>query len=277
MSEVIERAVPSLDAPSTPLVPDLAGLPVTRVADKALWVKMMVWGDPGVGKTRLAASASEVEEMSPCLYINIEGGDMTFRKLYPDIDIITPRDVLDATGQIRKTAWRRLQDVYEAIRKGVGYRTIIIDNLSETQKLSMGAVMRDTVNKDPERDPDVPAQRDWGKSGEQIRRFVRAFRDLDCHVIYTAWSARKQDQQTGAITYEPSMPGKLSGEVPGYLDVVLYMYAREEKSETGEMRIVRRILSQPTAKISIAKDRSDSLPIIMEDPTMTKIAALVMS
>jgi hypothetical protein len=281
-SEVIVRdADPDVseEPPSAarPEISILAGMQITKAYETANWMKLMVYGDPGVGKTLLAATAWDVEQMRPILCINIEGGTMTFREKYPEIDVITPRDTLDPGGRVKRTGWRKLQDLYEALRKENPYRTIIIDNLSETQKVSMAHVMHETVLKDAERDPDIPAQRDWGKSGEQLRRFVRAFRDLDCHVIYTAWAAKKQDQTTGQITIEPSLPGKLAAEVPGYLDIVLYMYSREEKTEGGgEVRMIRRVLSQPTGKISIAKDRSDKLPTVMQDPTMAKITDLAL-
>lgn len=286
MSESIARTVEldsSIDQgeepPSAvhPQLSSIAGMHIEQAGETANWMKLMVYGDPGVGKTLLASTSWDVEQMRPVLDINIEGGTMTFREKYPEIDVVTPRDSLDGSGQIKRTGWRRLQDLYESLRKENPYRTIIIDNLSETQKMSMANVMRETVMKDSERDPDVPAQRDWGKSGEQIRRFVRAFRDLDCHVIYTAWAARKQDQTTGQITIEPSLPGKLAAEVPGYLDIVLYMYSREEKDPAGgEARMMRRLLSQPSGKVTIAKDRSDKLPTVMQDPTMAKIAALAL-
>jgi hypothetical protein len=99
---------------------------------------------------------------------------------------------------------------------------------------------------------------------------VRAFRDLDANVIFTALEASDKDQQTGAVTITPSLPGKLRYEISAFLDEVLYMYTKVEKDG-----IIRRVLTQPTGKF-IAKDRSGKLPQTMDDPSMTEIADLVL-
>jgi len=249
----------------------IAGLPVTAVAQRSDFAKMLIYGVPGVGKTMLAGSSDEVERMRPVLFIDIEGGTKTIRDKYPDVEVLRVKDEFDAKGRLMKTSWERLQDVYEDIRKGVlPYKTYVIDSLTEGQKMSMYSVMTRTVKGDPARDLDIPAQRDWGKSGEMVRRMVRAFRDLDANVIFTALEASDKDQQTGAVTITPSLPGKLKYEISAFLDEVLYMYTKVEKDG-----IIRRVLTQPTGKF-IAKDRSGRLPQTMDDPNMAEIADLVL-
>jgi hypothetical protein len=249
----------------------IAGLPVTAVAQRSDWVKMLIYGVPGVGKTMLSGSSDEVERMRPVLFVDIEGGTKTIRDKYPDVEVLRVKDEFDEKGRLVKTSWERLQDVYEDIRKGVlPYKTYVIDSLTEGQKMSMYSVMTRTVKGDPTRDLDIPAQRDWGKSGEMVRRMVRAFRDLDANVIFTALEASDKDQQTGAVTITPSLPGKLRYEISAFLDEVLYMYTKVEKDG-----IIRRVLTQPTGKF-IAKDRSGRLPQTMDDPSMAEIADLVL-
>lgn len=235
------------------------------------YVKVLIYGVPGAGKTYLAGSAADVPEMSPVLFIDMEGGTKTIRNLWPDVSVVRIRDRFDDKGRLKKSAWQILQDVYEDLKKGVGkYKTIVIDSLSEAQKVSMYSVMSGTTEKDPERDPDIPAMRDWGKSGEQMRRFVRAFRDLDCHVIFTALANDNKDQMTGKVSVKPSLPGKLADEIPAYLDEVLYLYTRATKDG-----IDRKLLSEPTEKYS-AKDRSGNLPTTITNPLMATVAAHIL-
>lgn len=254
----------------------LGGIAIQKVSERADWINMLVYGYPGAGKTMLAGSADEVDSMSPVLFIDIEGGTKTIRKRFPTVDVVRVSNVFDDKGNLKKTAWQSLQDVYEGIRKkaaiegSMPYKTIVIDSLTEGHKTSMESIMLQVQKKDPDRDPDIPAMRDWGKSSEQIRRFVRAFRDLPCHTIFTALEASTKDATTGAIQVHPSLPGKLALEIPGYLDEVLYLYSKPNKEA-----VARFLLSQPTGK-HIAKDRSGNLPTTMEDPTMAKVAELVL-
>lgn len=218
----------------------------------------------------MCGSAAAVDSMSPVLFIDVEGGIKTVRHDFPDIKVVRVRDRFDDKGRLVKTSWEVLADIYEDLRKGVAYKTVVVDSLTEAQKMAMYSVMARTVQNDPTRDPDIPAQRDWGKSGEMVRRMVRAFRDLDCHVLFTCLENQVKDANDGSVTIVPSLPGKLAFEIAAFLDVVLYMYARSENLEDGQKGIVRRVLSQPTGKY-IAKDRSGHLPTTMDNPDMQSI------
>jgi hypothetical protein len=250
----------------------LGGFDVVKVQERADWAKILIYGVPGAGKTYLAGEAASLEQMSPVLFIDIEGGTKTIRNLYPDVDVVRVQDVIDPkTGRIKTYAWKKLQDVYEDIRKGVKYKTIVVDSLTEAQKVSMYYAMAESIRTSGrERDPDVPEMRDWGKSGEQVRRFVRAFRDLDCHVIFTALAADVKDQTTGTVVVKPSLPGKLADEIPAYLDEVLYLYCKSNKEG-----VERKILTEPNGKY-IAKDRSGQLPTVVSQPTMAKLAEAIL-
>ncbi len=236
----------------------LGGLKVQPVSERPQVVNMLVYGDPGVGKTVLAGSASEVEAMSPVLFIDVEGGTMSLRNKYPQVDVV------------RVASWSDMTSVYNDIASSTdSYKTIVLDSLTEIQKFSMYNIMRDLVMGDPDRDPDVPGIREWGKNSEQIRRFVRAFRDLSVNTIFTALSATDKDQKTGITLSRPYLSGKLASEVAGFLDIVCYMYIRVVEGD------VRRLMLTSGTDTCVAKDRSDSLPPVLEEPDMKTIHNIV--
>lgn len=232
----------------------LGGLEVQPVVEVMPYINLLVYGDPGVGKTVLAGSACAVEAMSPVVFIDIEGGTFSLRSLFPQADVL------------RVPSWKGMQSVYnELYDMKHGYKTVVLDSLSEIQKFSMYNIMTDVTKKDSDRDPDVPGMREWGKNTEQIRKMVRGFRDLPLNTFFTALARYDKDEKSGLIKASPALSGKLANEVGGYVDILLYMYRKVIGST-----IQRLVLTSGTGK-EIAKDRSDKLPTIMQNPTMQEM------
>lgn len=223
------------------------------------FVNFLVYGDPGVGKTVLSASADLVPDMRPVIFVDIEGGTFSIREKYPEVKVV------------RVQSFEEMQKVYDALlMEDHGYQTVVLDSLTEIQKFSMYEIMRMVVKKDSDRDPDVPSMREWGKNIEQIRKFVRAFRDLPMHTIFTALAKTDKDQRTGAVKTTPSLSGKLANEVAGFLDIVGYQY---NKVIDGQ---IRRFLLTTATDSQVAKDRSGLLPQVIEEPTMERLFNLAL-
>ena len=232
----------------------IAGLPISKVSQNTPRVNMLIYGESGIGKTRLAGSADAVPDMRRTLFIDVEGGTLTLRDLYPDIE------------SVRVRSWAEMQSVYEALFDGKhDFTTVIIDSLTEIQKMSMDGIMRKLVEEYDDRSAEVPGLREWNINLEQTRKFVRAFRDLPMNTIFTALVKTDKDQRTGTVKRKPSLSGKLADEVSGFLDIVVYLYAKEIDGEN------KRILLCSQTENTVAKDRTNKLPMTMEEPTMNDI------
>jgi hypothetical protein len=259
---------------STDLAPSasaFAGIPMAPVRETPANINMLIYGAPGVGKTHLAATADLVPAMRPVLYLNIEGGDMTLRHVAPDIRKVPDKGSL---------SWPQLEHVYETLRQQCYNpdtiqpsdfvpRTIILDTLTELQKMNMAQVMAQLIMAEPEKnwDPDIPDVRRWGKNIEQIRKWVRRYRDLPLNVIMTCHEMTDKDSMTGLTSYRPQLSGKLSNEVAGFFDVVTYLYV---KTEGDPPKPVRKLLTGAIEGY-VAKDRSGNMPQVIADPTMAQI------
>lgn len=236
----------------------IGGIKIRRVADIQPHFNMLVYGKSGVGKTTLAGSAQAVPEMRRVLMIDIEGGTLSLRRQYPDID------------SVRVQTWKEMQLVYDALfAGGHGYQTVILDSLTEIQKFNMDDIMRKLVDQKEARDEDVPSIREWGKNLEQIRRFVRAFRDLPLNVIFTALVREDKDKMLKLVNM-PSLSGKMAGEVAAFLDIVLFYSIKEVTDADNNVKQMRVLQSQAT-ETTTAKDRSGLLPPVMTDPTMAQL------
>ena len=87
----------------------------------------------------------------------------------------------------------------------------------------MNDIMRALIQQNRDRDPDVPSQREWGKSAITC---VRSSAVLEiCHAMLSSLHWRSVDQTTKRDGSDlPSLPGKLATEAPAFLDVVGYMF-----------------------------------------------------
>jgi hypothetical protein len=221
-------------------------------------MNLLVYGESGVGKTILSGSADAVPEMRPVLHIDIEGGTLSLANTHPDVNVV------------RVENWDQMQAVYDELHSGrTEYRTVVLDSLTEIQKFSMYNIMQRVVAADPGRDPDIPSMREWGKNIEQIRKLVRAFRDLPMNSIFTALAKSDKDTRTGTISKKPYLSGKLSDEVAAFLDVVVYYYVKNVKED--DKTVQKRLLLTAATDNTVAKDRSGKLPMILEAPTMQTI------
>jgi len=229
----------------------IGGLDVRRASESAPNMNFMIYGDPGVGKTVLAGSSSEVESMAPVLLIDVEGGTISLNNTYPNVDIVRVQNS------------KQLNKVYQELRKeDHGYRTVVIDSLTEMQKLMMVELMQQVVKEDTSRDPEVPSLREWGKNIEQTRRIVRNFRDLEVNTVYTAHAMYDKDDKRARTRILPSFSGKLANEVAGFVDIVGYYYPKVK----GGKEI--RVLLTGGTEDTVAKDRTGTLPKFVSDPTM---------
>lgn len=232
----------------------IAGLPVTTVANQSSHINILIYGDSGVGKTTLAGSADLIPEMRKVLVVDIEGGLLSIKDKYPDVN------------SVRVKTWDDMQRVYEALRdQQHGYQTVIVDSLSEAQKMSMDLIMKKLVEQHEERNEDVAGIREWNINIEQTRKFVRAFRDLPITTIFTALARTDINKMTGAQKTKPALSGKVADEVAAFLDIVGYLYPKDVEGEN------KRLLLCTATQGNVAKDRTGKLPQVIFDPTMLDI------
>lgn len=234
-------------------VKTIADLPVYQVKDKEPKFNFLVYGESGVGKTRFCGSVCDVPELCPALLLDVEGGSLTLRSIYPELECV------------RIDTWEKLQRVHSRLKSHPdhGYKTIIIDSITEMQKIGMDHTMQVRKGGD---DQQVPELKEWNINIEQVRRYVRAFRDLQgVNTLFTALVRADVDKRTGLARKKPSLNGKVADEVCGFLDIVTYLGMEEVD------KVNTRILQTGNTAGTVAKDRSNFLPMLIANPTMADI------
>lgn len=237
-------------------------------------MNILIYGDPGAGKTHLAGTAQDVPSMANVHVFNIDGGIMTLARR-GDIRATNIRSVSDLEQEMFKIA--------NGDPKYKGVKTVVIDNVTELQTLALENVtMREysnRVKKNKTYSIDEVYLEDYGVVGKQLARVLRGFRDLPIHVIYIAH--RKDKMRAGTNVLEESKPNltdKLGTAVMGYMDFVWYLYTADETvgDETTGFRTEthRYLLTQPMnnyAAKTRGSDFASRLGVVIKDPSMVDI------
>jgi hypothetical protein len=199
---------------------------------------LLVFGDPGVGKTTFAASAQDHPQMANVLFANIEGGMLSIAHR-GDIHAVD----IKSTAELEALAWAVAQGEYPSVR------TVVVDNITELQTLNLQEVVQESIDsgrkmvRNRERTVDDIWQEDYGKCTAQLSRLFRFLRDLPINTVFTAHAKRVYPKvpdgtdlsKIQPIAVVPALSQKLMGAVMGYMDFV-WCFEIDQQAEKVEDR-----------------------------------------
>jgi len=203
-------------------------------------VKALIFGESGVGKTKLAATAP-----TP-LILNAEGGLLSLAGDNLDsVDIKTVDDVMEV--------YQFLTESDDAKK----YETVIVDSVSEVAEVYLNTLKK--VNKDP--------RAAYGQLATDMTDMIRAFRDLkNIHVYFIGKGGAVVDEASGITEVKTIMPGQtLTKGLPFFFDLVLGLQIG--KDDDG--KDFRYLQTNSNMKFK-CKDRSGVLDK-MEEPHLGKL------
>lgn len=224
----------------------------------AATVKCLVFGEPGVGKTRLARTLADAGHQ--VLILSAESGLLSLSGT--SIDVIEVGKSVDETGAPTMiNPIDHLREIYGwLMAEPRPYGWLFVDSLTEiTQQLVV--YLKQLY---PDRKDRFPL---WEEYADTIRALVKAFRDQSRYsVVFTALVNVDKDQN-GRRFYGPAMDhSKLRQALPALFDEVFAM--RILADEAGNP--ARWLVTQPHEDW-VGKDRSGQLDLF-EPPDLAQIA-----
>lgn len=208
---------------------------VGQMSSSQLLIKILVFGDSGAGKTRLASTAPNV-----CYLLTEPNGMATIRVANPNAVVVQADDANGGLDTVRE--FLRAARSGE-LKRQTGCETIAIDSLLELQRMLRDEIMRS------KRGGTQGARftlQDWGILNDKMRSLVRAFRDLPFHVIGITHASAQTNESGDQRWVAPMFQGKaLPAEIAGYFSCVGYVYRQVERGEDKtQMKVHQRVMFQ---------------------------------
>ena len=194
-------------------------------------VKMMIYGQAGMGKTTLALSAPKP------LLLDFDGGVKRVNLAH-----------LDGVDIVQVSSW---QDVQQVLQEDLSaYKTIVVDTVGKMMDFIV-------AYKCGSRQPQI---RDWGGINQEFAWLTRALSALNKNVVFVAHrDTRREGDDTVFI---PALREKSYNSIVTDLDLLGYL---EMKNENGVQR--RTVTFDPTSRND--GKNTCNLPGLMQVPAIT--------
>ena len=227
---------------------------------KDVWLKATVYGDSGVGKTRLAASRRQ----GKVLFANIENGYLSIAG--------------SGINKVDLETYKHFQDLFLYLKtQDHGFDTLWVDSFTEAQRFVVAEVARDKVGRRESKDPYKLSLEDYGLATERLRQWVWDLRSLPMHVFYVCLAQGVVAKGEIVVKQTIATTAKLAASLYAYSDLVAYYNIEEAVVQETQQKVeVRRLHLQPTGDF-VAKARmpvGTSMPTSLVNPTLDKIIGL---
>lgn len=189
------------------------------------YLNILIYGNPGVGKTTFCATAQDHPAMRDVLFLNMEGGMLSVAKRGD----VAKVDVNSAKA-LEEVFWDFINHDPDYLR----FKTVVLDSGTETQNKGLEDLVLAAINdpKSNREDRDDIFLADYGKSNTQLTRLFRWFRDAPVHFLMTALpkpvyprgNKGQPNENAQPIEILPSFTAKLAETAQGFMDFVWYMY-----------------------------------------------------
>lgn len=241
--------------------------------DSQDFINACFYGREGSGKTTAAARMANLPGKGKVLFINAEGGlkKIALKKRGVDTANIA---VWPDPKRGERMDHKSLDALYRRVKGDLdkdpeSWTGVVIDSVTDIYVSILDAVQMKRVNalknKGADVDEDFVDIADYGTMSKLFRDLMRKFRDLPCHVVFTALERRDVDKDTGKPQYGPAVTPGLQTDLLGYVDFVLMFKAADED---GPFRALSRANSRYRAK-----DRFDVLPRVVAEPMFDRLVA----
>lgn len=197
-------------------------------------IKGLLYGESGIGKTFLSATAPR-----PLVLLTEVNGQASIMHSNPDADLIHIESAA-MLGQV-------LKDIDENAENWSDYDTIVIDSLTEVQRLIKDKITNQ--GRSPMR------LQDWGTMADNMRALIRRIRGITTHNVVCICLLESQiEEDTGIRHIRPAFEGKkTSGEIAQYFNFVGFLHSAmvevTQKDGSTKKQTERRLMVEGPSRV----------------------------
>lgn len=264
---------------------------ITSYIDDGPWLgdyavcSMMIYSEPGEGKTPLLGTVTDCERLMPALLIDCDSGTLSIRSITGlktiHLDVMADKMSVElmekaSTTQERKNAsvsqWGAIEAIYNWLRLAEHeYKTIMLDGASEIERFCEMETISDRID-DKGREAELAELGDYRLIRNRMKRMYMRFRDINTidgrkiNLFATAHEGRRQENSKIAI--QPLFIGAGGPLISSTFDIIARL--TREKDDDVDPMLVCKVHEQGKGR---GRDRSGGISGgVIKSPTMSKIA-----
>jgi hypothetical protein len=266
---------------------------IRHISEEIAFLKILLYADPGVGKTYFCGTAAEVEDMKNVLFIKAEDGVSTVdhQDVFVTSRIKTVMEVTNLFWSLANNDKIDLSRVVDGKTEVEKYdlrkvKTVVIDSATALLDTCVVEVVEANCKKDPNKDPDRVTFRDWGDVNFILKRLFARYFSLEKNIIVTAHVRRKYlskepEKQIVPIKCIPELSPKLSEKMLGLAHCVWWMDTvkdpePEDKDNPRRLRVLHTQPKEPWFAKTRGYIFADGLPNKIVNPSLTLIHKLLL-
>jgi len=249
---------------------------------EAQYLKLCCYGEPGTGKTWMAASAALDEVSSPVLFIEYRAQIASLRSNPKYLKAIEDERLVI----LRLGSYEELSHIYTWLFRGSGSKpalddkftkhgppkTVVLDSLTELQRAEVLRRGGNTPGKFI-RDVASPEIRDWGSLLNQFTLLAHLYYALPYHVCFFALEAVEHGKHPVGevppiVGYRIAMQGAAQRQFPAYALTVM----RLERAPRNSKAFTIGYTSGARAK---TKEQSGMIPDKIPNPTIPLLVKML--